>query len=95
MLIKKEIDMEELKYYIDLDNDVVFAYEGTTEFFVFYAIKANEWKPESISFRAFGRDRYYKEISREEALARTNGSSPEPLLCEYVKMLRRNAGLTE
>ena len=87
--------MEELKYYIDLDNDTVLAYDKTTEFFVCYATEKNEWRTVDASFLAFKHDRYYKDISRDEALARTNGSSPEPLYREYLNMLRRNMGLTE
>ncbi len=86
--------MEELKYYLDLDNDFVFAHESSTDFFAGYMPETKEWKTVNISFAVFKHDRYYKNIAEEEALAITNGISPERLYREYLDMLRRNMGLT-
>ena len=86
------INMKDLKYYVDLRNDFLLAYERTTEFFVMYDPKSSEWKDCTISFISFRHDCEFKEISYEEALAKTNGVLPEDKLTQYRKLINSNMG---
>ena len=85
--------MRSLVYYLDTDNGFLFAYEKESEFFVRYLPKTNEWEDSPISFSNFRHDYYFKEITKEEALFKTNGNLPEKLLGRYLELLDKNRGL--
>ena len=82
--------MENLKYYKDLDNDVLLAYEKTTEFFVIYNLEKREWVRSNISFSNFKHDYYFKEISEEEVKEKTSGNLPNSIFLKYIEMLNKN-----
>ncbi len=82
--------MEKIKYYLDLDNDFLLAYEKSTEFFVRFLKETGEWECCGISFSNFIHDYCFKEITSDEALEKSKGRLPEADYQEYVAMLNRN-----
>lgn len=84
--------MENIKYYEDLTNYNLLAYERITEFFVKYDFETKKWNDCNISFLVFKHDYEFKEISREEALQKTAGNLPETKLKEYHAILSENGG---
>lgn len=84
--------MQNIKYYEDLDNRFLLAYEKHTEFFVIYNPDTKQWKDCNISFATFQHDCAYKEISEEEIIKKTDGVLPESNYKEYLTILRRNKG---
>jgi len=82
--------MENLKYYKDLDNDVLLAYEKTTEFFVIYNFEKREWVSSNISFSNFKHDYYFKEIREEEVKEKTSGNLPNSIFLKYIEMINKN-----
>lgn len=80
--------MEKLRFYIDLDNNFLLAHERSTEFFVRYIPSLNEWEECIISFSNFVHDYYFKEITREEAIQKTNGRLPDIELKSYLNKIR-------
>lgn len=84
--------MESLRYYLDLKNDILFAYEEATEFFVSYHSNANVWVISNISFMQFRHDYELKEISAAEALEKTKGALPDEEYKAYIDTLRYNRG---
>ena len=85
--------MENLKYYLDLDNGFLLAHEKTTEFFVRYIREIGEWEPLMISFSNFKHDYNFKEISKEEALQKSDGCLPEAMFQTYSDTIKTNRGL--
>lgn len=84
--------MGEIKYYQDLRNNLLLAYEKSVAFFVMYVPETNEWTDCNISFSAFQHDYAYREIIREEALKITNGNLPDAMFRQYLDILRKNRG---
>ena len=84
--------MENLKYYQDLRNNFLLAYEKSTEFFVMYIPETKEWADCNISFSNFKHDYDFKELSGEEALEKTNGSLPESMFQQYLDTINKNSG---
>lgn len=86
----EKIIMQNIKYYEDLRNHFLVAYEKHTEFFVMYIPEKKQWNDCLISFLDFQHDYEYKEISKEEATQKTDGNLPESKLKEYLAILRSN-----
>lgn len=84
--------MENIKYYEDLRNSFILAYEKSTEFFVIFVSKEKGWADCSISFSSFIHDYEFREISKEDAIKKTDGSLPESLYYKYLDMLSNNLG---
>ena len=84
--------MENLKYYEDCEHNILLAYEKETEFFVMYIPAQKEWVDCNLSFSNVKHDRILKEISKEEASEKTNGSLPKLMFEKYLSLLRRNIG---
>ncbi len=84
--------MEDLRYYLDLAHGFVLAHEPTTEFFVRYDGKTEQWVNCPISFMQFRHDYFFKVLTKEEAVRQTNGNLPERAFQEYVELLRKNNG---
>ena len=84
--------MENLEYYLDIQNNFLLAYERSSEFFVRYIEKTEEWESCSISFSNFRHDYAFKQISRQEAFNIANGNLPEAMLQQYLSMIRKNLG---
>ena len=82
--------MEKLRYYLDLDNGFLLAHEKTTEFFVRYIRGTGEWEPLMISFSNFKHDYNFKEISKEEALQKSDGCLPEREFRSYLTIINKN-----
>ncbi len=82
--------MENLEYYLDTQNSFLLAYEKSTEFFVRYIEKLNQWEDCNISFSNFKHDYAFKKISKEEAYSITNGNLPEAKLQQYIRTIRKN-----
>lgn len=78
--------MENIKYFVDLTNDFLLAYERSTEFFVRFVPKTDEWEDVNVSFSEFRHDYDFKEISTDEALKRTNGSLPTKAFDQYFRI---------
>ena len=89
----KESKYEGLKYCIELDCDTLCAYDRETEFLAFYISEKKQWERVNIPISVFRHDRYYEDISEEEALERTNGISPEKLFNNYLEIIRRSRGI--
>ena len=87
--------MDGFKYYLDLDNACVLAYDRDTDFFAQYDKSAAKWTMVGISFVQFKHDYNYKLISGEEAQALTNGNLPEHLYADYIKTINDNRNATE
>lgn len=87
--------MDCLKYYLDLENDCVLAYDRVKDFFAQYDKSAAKWTMVGISFVQFKHDYNYKIISGEEAQALTNGNLPDHLYAEYVKIINDNRNAME
>lgn len=83
--------MQNVKYYEDLRNHFLLAYERHTEFFVMYNPETKQWNDCHISFSNFQHDYEYKEVSKEEIIQKTEGVLPESELKEYLAMIRRNS----
>jgi len=86
--------MDSLKYYFDLDNDCVLAYDRDTDFFAQFDKSAAKWTMVGISFVQFMHDYNYKLISGEEAQALTNDNLPEHLYADYIKIINDNRNAT-
>ena len=84
--------MGDLKYYLDLSNNFLLAYEKSVEFFVMYIPEREEWTDCNISFSNFKHDYDFKEIPREEALEKTNGNLPESMLRQYSDTIYKSSG---
>ncbi len=82
--------MQNIKYYEDLQNHFLLAYESHTEFFVMYIPETKQWKDCNISFSNFRHDYEHKEISKEEVIQKTEGVLPELKLKEYLAIIRSN-----
>lgn len=82
--------MEALKYYLDTDYSLLTAYDKQTDFFVAFMEKSQAWEPCRFSFMQFRHDGNYREISREEAAAITNGHFPDALFMQYLDILNSN-----
>ena len=82
--------MEKMKYYEDLSHGSVLAYDEETEFFVIYSPKSGEWGDCKFSFLKFKHDYNFREISREDAVSKTNGLLPEVKYKEYTAVLDNN-----
>ena len=89
------IIMEKIKYYEDYEHNILLAYEKETEFFVMYIPAQKEWVDCNLSFSNVKHDRILKEISKEEASEKTNGSLPKLMYEKYLSLLRRNMGTRE
>ena len=83
--------MERLAYFEDRANGFLLAYERSTEFFVRFLPKTGEWEDCGISFMAFRHDHDFTEISREEALKKTDGRLPEAEFKQYLDLIARNS----
>lgn len=83
--------MESVKYYLDLNNGFVLAYEKSTEFFVIYNSEKDEWADCGISFMEFAHDFLFKEISADEAKEKTNANLPTAKHEEYIGIIRKNS----
>ena len=86
--------MKQLRYYVDTNNDVLSAYEKSTEFFVIYNPSKGEWVDSGISFLSFKHDYSFKEISEKDVSQRTNGNLPTSKFQAYLDMLNKNMGYT-
>ena len=84
--------MENLKYFVDLTNDFLLAYDKKTEFFVRFVPKTGEWESVNVSFLSFMHDYNFKEISTEDASKITNGILPNKIFKQYLEMIKRNSG---
>jgi len=84
--------MKKLKYYQDLTNNFLLAYEKSVEFFVMYIPQRKEWIDCNISFLQFKHDYYFKEISREDAIQKTDGNLPESMFQQYLDTISENMG---
>ena len=84
--------MENLKYYLDVKNDILLAYENSVEFFVAYNSQLGKWTSCEISFMQFKHDREFIEISHEDATLRANGNLPNKEYTKYLNMLKYNFG---
>jgi len=83
--------MERIKYFIDLTNDFLLAYEKSTEFFVRFIAKTGEWEDVNISFLDFRHDYSFREISQDEAMERTNRNLPLEAFDQYLKLINRTS----
>ena len=82
--------MENLRYYFDVNNNLVLAYEKSTEFFVVFNSTENKWIDCNVSFAQFRHDYEFSEISQEEASSRTNGVLPKLEYKQYLDMIKSN-----
>ena len=82
--------MENLRFYFDYKNDMLFAHEESTEFFVLYV--SNSWVSSKISFMQFRHDYEFTEISTSEAYSKTNGNLPTKEYQKFLDMIRSNIG---
>jgi len=82
--------MNELKYFLDTDNDFLLAYDKNTEFFVRYIPETDKWVDCDISFSQFRHDYCFRSVDREEALHIANGNLPDALLQQYINMIDKN-----
>ncbi len=83
--------MQSIKFYEDLRHHLLLAYERSTEFFVMYVPATKQWQDCNISFSNFQHDYEYKEISREEAIQKTDGVLPEAELKDYLAIIQGNS----
>jgi hypothetical protein len=83
---------ENLKYFIDISHNFLFAYERSTEFFVRYIEKTKEWEACNISFSNFKHDYAFRAVDEDEAIKITNGNLPEAAFRQYTNMINRNLG---
>ena len=83
--------MEKIKYFEDIYNGFLLAYEESTEFFARYVSKIAEWEACKISFSNFRHDYDFREITEEEAFKKTNGNLPNNAYNRYIEMLYGNS----
>ena len=69
----------------------LFAYEKSTEFFITYIPKTDEWVDYSISFSNFKHDHDFTEISEEDAAKITKGNLPEAMLQQCRDIIQKNS----
>ena len=90
---QERIDVENLKYYKDLNHDFLLAYEKSTEFFVVFRPENNKWEDCNISFSKFRHDYEFIEVGKEEVIKKTSGNLPLALFQQYSDLLKRNSGV--
>ena len=81
-----------IKYYEDVDDKTLLAHERESEFFVMFNAKRGEWVDSAISFSAFMHERYFREVTEEEARRVTEGVMPDAAYKAYIDMLAHNSG---
>ncbi len=86
------MNKENIRFYEDLNNGFLLAYEKSSEFFVRFIPELEKWENCNISFSNFRHDYDFREISKEEAVRKTNGNLPDANFEEYLKLLNRNMG---
>ena len=83
--------MEKLKYYKNLSDGTVFAYERQTEFFALYSSHTKQWhQPDNITFMQLTHDCDHVPISKEDAFKEADGGALEALFREYVALIEEN-----
>lgn len=82
-----------MRYYEDISNGFLLAYERSSEFFVRFIPEVGEWEDCNISFSEFIHDYNFREISVDEAMKKSNGRLPDEEHRRYMDMLNRNRGL--
>ena len=81
---------KKLKYFFDVDNKILLAYNHETEFFAKFINSTKQWEKCKISFMQFEHDYFYKSILAKEARKISKGNSARPLFEKYVEMLENN-----
>ena len=82
--------MNELKYYLDMDNKILTAYDQESDFFVQYIEEKNDWDFCKISIMEFKHRCNYEAISEKVAFNLARGNLPEKQFEDYIQIINSN-----
>ena len=85
--------METLLYFLDKNNEVLLAYERSSDFLMAYNFARGEWLSCEISFMQLRHERELTEITSDTAFAMTNGSLPNEEYRRYLDILKLNGSV--
>lgn len=89
-MLKGEMNMENIKFYTNQEEDFLLAYEKDTGFFATYALKKEKWEYSTLSFSQYMHDLDFHSIDEEKAFKLTMGNMPNKLYQEFLNILKEN-----
>ena len=89
-MLKGEMNMENIKFYTNQEEDFLLAYEKDTGFFATYALKKEKWEYSTLSFSQSMHDLDFHSIVEEKAFKLTKGNMPNELYQEFLTILKEN-----
>ena len=88
-MLKGEMNMENIKFYTNQEEDFLLAYEKDTGFFATYALKKEKWEYSTLSFSQYMHDLDFHSIVEEKAFKLTKGNMPKELYQEFLLYLKK------
>ena len=89
-MLKGEMNMENIKFYTNQEEDFLLAYEKDTGFFATYALKKEKWEYSNLSFSQYMHNLDFHSIHEEKAFELTKGNMPNELYQEFLNILKEN-----
>lgn len=84
------MNMENIKFYTNQEEDFLLAYEKDTGFFATYALKKEKWEYSNLSFSQYMHDLDFHSIVEEKAFKLAKGNMPNELYQEFLTILKEN-----
>lgn len=84
------MNMENIKYYTNQEEDFLLAYDKETGFFATYSLRKKKWEYSTLSFSQYMHDLNFHSIIDSKVYELTNGDMPSNLYQEFIHILKEN-----